>query len=39
MTTASGVFTSKDLEQLNQKFDTAHPKDILAWSQEILEEG
>lgn len=28
--------TAWDLEQLNQKFETAHPRDILAWSAENI---
>jgi phosphoadenosine phosphosulfate reductase len=40
MTTASRELTSKtdnfDLEQLNKQFETAHPKDILAWSVENI---
>ncbi|MBW4568144.1 MAG: phosphoadenosine phosphosulfate reductase [Tolypothrix carrinoi HA7290-LM1] len=43
MTTASREFASKidnfDLEQLNKQFETAHPKDILAWSQENIPTG
>lgn len=43
MTTASREFASKidnfDLEQLNKQFETAHPKDILAWSVENIPTG
>ena len=43
MTTASREFAFQadnfDLEQLNKQFETAHPKDILAWSQENIPTG
>ncbi|HEY9642779.1 MAG TPA: phosphoadenosine phosphosulfate reductase [Coleofasciculaceae cyanobacterium] len=31
--------TTFDLDELNQRFDTAHPKDILAWSVENIPTG
>jgi phosphoadenosine phosphosulfate reductase len=43
MTAVSREFTTKidnfDLEQLNKQFETAHPKDILAWSVENIQTG
>jgi phosphoadenosine phosphosulfate reductase len=38
--TASQLQTASfDLEQLNQRFETAHPRDILAWSVENIPTG
>ncbi|NJR65903.1 MAG: phosphoadenosine phosphosulfate reductase [Leptolyngbyaceae cyanobacterium CRU_2_3] len=34
-----GSITTFDLDELNQRFDTAHPKDILAWSVENIPAG
>lgn len=41
MILAATPFTSQtaDLEELNRKFETAHPKDILAWSAENVPTG
>jgi phosphoadenosine phosphosulfate reductase len=36
---AASTNTSFDLEQLNQQYETAHPRDILAWSQENIPHG
>ncbi|MEM7552705.1 MAG: phosphoadenosine phosphosulfate reductase [Cyanobacteria bacterium P01_A01_bin.84] len=37
--TISPTPTKFDLEQLNQKYETAHPRDILAWSVENIPQG
>ncbi|MGD1872487.1 MAG: phosphoadenosine phosphosulfate reductase [Mastigocoleus sp.] len=35
----SAASTKFDLEKLNQKYETAHPRDILAWSVENIPQG